>query len=295
MGFIIMSTVIVKEGGLSRLLETLLIVLIGSTLSNFVCFSLWPHSATSKLQSDIHGSLASFATLLTLLTQTFLLDDLAMAATVNPSQSLQEAVDAHERSFTGLKKNLGEAKSEILIDGRIRRSEKAYDAVVKSLTRLAQHLTGMRSGTGLQCALMKAQKEGRIVSDQLEEEVGHPQMPLFSPSAGGGMGKNAAAGDYFGEAGNAKGEKAKQGEGDDASEMDDEDVKLADDANLFAEVRELVGPELRSLTVSEPAASHIGFQHSALPNFSSDRLHLNTPQDPPLVLPSCFRPANLRL
>lgn len=263
MGFLIMSIVIVKEGGLSKLFETLQVVVLGSAISNLVCFAIAPHSASSKLKSDINATLTSFSTLLSILSQTFLLDPhpspLTSAATPSsatspatalPPQTLAQAVAAHEKSFKGLKTNLAEAKSEFF-EPEIAKTGKAYDAVVDSLTRLAQHLTGMRSGTGLQVELMTAQREGRIVLDDLDANgdrsgkgKGGMLSPSYSPTAVltgkvEGVGRKAEP-DYFGPT---------QEEPEEEDEFDEEDRKLAEDANLFAEVREHVGPQLRALTV----------------------------------------------
>lgn len=255
MGFLIMSIVIVKEGGLSKLFETLQVVVLGSTISNFVCFTIAPHSASSKLKTDINATLTSFSTLLSILSQTFLLDPHpspltsatpssatfpAASSSTLPTQTLAQAVAAHEKSFKGLKTNLAEAKSEFF-EPEIAKTGKAYDAVVDSLTRLAQHLTGMRSGTGLQVELMTAQREGRIVLDDLEDDGGKGKAGLMSPTytpRSNGAGKSQ---DYFGIKGGDQEEEE--------DKFDEEDQKLAEDANLFAEVREHVGSQLRALTV----------------------------------------------
>lgn len=265
MGFLVMSIVIVKEGGLSKLLETLLVVVLGTTISNLVCFTLSPHSATSKLKKDINETLTSFSTLLSILSQTFLLDPSPSPLTLNAEpttastaasktpQTLASAVSAHEKSFKSLKTNLAEAKSEFL-DPRIQRTGKAYDAVVDSLTRLAQHLTGMRSGTGLQVELMSAQREGRIVLGEGKEELKSPRYsPAVMKEKGGGAGRRPGTTDYFDHPGERVVEQdVGEGGGEDEDNFDEEDRKLAEDANLFAEVREHVGPQLRELTVSPP-------------------------------------------
>jgi hypothetical protein len=183
------------------------------------------HSATSKLQTDIHSTLTSFSTLLTILSQTFLLD--APSPSSSPAQDLASAVAAHERSFNGLKKTLSEAKSEFLGDAGER-----FEVVVSSLTRLAQHLTGLRSGTGLQYELMAAAKEGRIVIDQPQPD--DPSKVAWSPG-------ERKEGSGFFDAGAAAEAKARK---------DFEDERLAAEANIFSEVREHVGPELRSVTAA---------------------------------------------
>ncbi|KAM0753945.1 hypothetical protein T439DRAFT_378053 [Meredithblackwellia eburnea MCA 4105] len=161
---LICSVIITKEGAYhvgtfesQAILQVMIITLIGTLISNVVCFTLWPGSATSKLQVDLNKTLNSFSTLLEMLTKTFLLDE---DITTRP-ESLKKAIDAHQASFTTLKSSLSQAKYEIL-DSRIRHSTVAYDQVVETMTRLAQGLTGMRSGCMLQYDLMNAKNEGRL-------------------------------------------------------------------------------------------------------------------------------------
>lgn len=106
-------------------------------------------------------TLDSFSTLLSLLTGTFLLDD----ELFHPSQEkISKAVADHQAAFTGLKKNLDEARSERLCGGPTARSRSGdlYEDAVDSLTRLAQHLNGLRSGTSLQYDLAKAHRDGKV-------------------------------------------------------------------------------------------------------------------------------------
>lgn len=109
-------------------------------------------------------TLDSFSTLLSLLTGTFLLED----EFFQPSQEkISKAVADHQAAFTGLKKNLDEARSERLCGGPATRSARGgsgdpYEDAVDSLTRLAQHLNGLRSGTSLQYDLAKAHRDGKV-------------------------------------------------------------------------------------------------------------------------------------
>ena len=158
-----------NEGGVLELLQVSFIVFCGSFISNIVCFLIWPQTATSNLQTNMTKTLDSFSTLLNLLTNTFLLEE----GLHQPSlEKLHRAVENHQSSFTLLKKNLSEAKSEWhfwvrprgptnpngsdsgLATGYSR--TKAYEDTVDSLNRLAQHLNGLRGGTRLQYELTKA-------------------------------------------------------------------------------------------------------------------------------------------
>ena len=108
-------------------------------------------------------TLDSFSTLLALITGTFLLED----ESYQPSQEkISKAVTAHQATFTGLKKNLAEAQSERLCGGPSVDPSAGggdpYGDAVDSLTRLAQHLNGLRSSTSLQYDLAKAHRDGKI-------------------------------------------------------------------------------------------------------------------------------------
>lgn len=96
--------------------------------------------------------LDSFATVLDMTTRAFLLDE------QKPNfEKLRRAVEEHQASFTSLKRNLSEAKSE-WTDYRVRAAARdlqgseheLYDAAVEGMTRIAQHLNGLRDGTRLQ-------------------------------------------------------------------------------------------------------------------------------------------------
>jgi hypothetical protein len=157
------TTRVVKEGGIELLLQVAMLVTVGACISNFVCFTLWSQSAKKNLQANMVKTLDSFSTLLSLLTSTFLLED----EFYQPSQEkISKAVANHQAAFTGLKKNLAEARSERLCGGSGARLSgdrgDPYEDAVDSLTRLAQHLNGLRSGTSLQYDLAKAHKDGRL-------------------------------------------------------------------------------------------------------------------------------------
>ncbi|KAF6761178.1 hypothetical protein DFP72DRAFT_880344 [Ephemerocybe angulata] len=171
---IIIFVVIVKEGGWETLLQVTAIVLCGSTISNVVCYFIWPQSATSNLQANMVKTLDSFSTVLSMLTKLFLLED-----DTRDVGKLQRAVENHQNSFTSLKKDLGEAQTEWMYrdfnfdkDGAtgskgnsILRNEfashRGYEDAVTSMNHLAQHLNGLRSGTSLQHELTKAEVGGQ--------------------------------------------------------------------------------------------------------------------------------------
>ncbi|KAF7790048.1 hypothetical protein EIP86_000997 [Pleurotus ostreatoroseus] len=170
---IILFIVVVKEGGLETLLQVTFIVIVGSTISNVVCYTLWPQRATRNLQTTMSKTLDSFSTLLTMITETFLLEEPLLLVS---QEKLQTATKNHQGSFTALKKSLAEAQSERFIGGpgKVTPSSlleepearnhlgRAYEDAVDSLNRLGQHLNGLRSGISVQYELVKASRGGRL-------------------------------------------------------------------------------------------------------------------------------------
>lgn len=91
-----------------------------------------------------------------MLTNTFLLEDSQLVR----RQTLLRAVEAHQKSFTSLKKALAEARVE-WCDPRIRQTAEVYDEAVIGLNRLAQHFGGLRSGTKLQFELIQSRRKAK--------------------------------------------------------------------------------------------------------------------------------------
>ena len=208
------------------MLQVACIVFVGSVISNIVCFLVWPQRATKNLQKNMTQTLDSFSTLLSMLTQTFLLEQ---SQAFSP-EKLQRAVASHQASFTSLKKSLVEAQSERLFGGPGRvgqeaqlrgSSGQAYEDAIDSLTRLGQHLNGLRSGISLQHELIKGHREGKLVLKNLSAQ---------SPGSANGKGKAA---DVV----------------TDVLPVDEETVLLQAAATVFGELMDDLGPPLKSLSV----------------------------------------------
>ncbi|OXG16573.1 hypothetical protein C361_04943 [Cryptococcus neoformans Tu259-1] len=175
MAAMILYNVVIKEGAVPKLIEILLIVFTGVCITNLVCITVAPVSATSNLQKSISKSLNSFSRLLDLLTSTFLLEK---STVKEKGLTLKDAVRDHSAAFKTLQKDLSEAKHERALDGRIRgRKLQLYDAAIVSLGRLAQHLSSLRSSTRLQESLVRASREGRI-SLEVGAERGHAKISI---------------------------------------------------------------------------------------------------------------------
>jgi hypothetical protein len=227
---------------LDTLLQVTSIVLVGTLISNLVCFVLWPQSATENLQLNMIKTLDSFTTLLSMLTNTFLLEEPIR----QPSQDkIHKAVEHHQASFTSLKNNLAEAKSEWFSGLRGqggKASRQAYEDAVDSLTRLAQHLNGLRSGTRLQYDLTRAHCEGRLTLKRRNQTIGKEHVPgYYSPIgtrtlSNGGLDMR-----------------------DDADE-----ILLQAAADMFGDLVDDLGPPLKALTVSRTPVCTAEGTHKSL-------------------------------
>lgn len=215
-----------KEGGLDTLLQVSFIVFVGAFISNVVCVLIWPQRATKNLQNNMTQTLDSFSTLLSMLTQTFLLEEPHGFS----SDRIQHAVANHQASFTFLKKSLVEAQSERLFGGpgkvgdgaQLRGSSgQAYQDAIDSLNRLGQHLNGLRSGISLQHELIKGHQEGEANS-----RTSAPQQQGI-------------------EIGNGKGKVL--------DFSNDETALLHSAAIVFGALLEDLGPPLKALSVNFPS------------------------------------------
>ncbi|WVQ80107.1 hypothetical protein IAT38_002208 [Cryptococcus sp. DSM 104549] len=160
MAAMLLYNVVIRDGALPKLVEILEIIVIGTCITVFVNFTVFPTSATTRLQSSISKTLSSFSTLLDLLTSTFLLEKAVLRG---DRLALKDAIKSHAAAFKTLKNDLSEARNERSLDQRIRGHKlHLYEAAVASLGRLAQHLGGLRSCTRLQEGLIRASREGRV-------------------------------------------------------------------------------------------------------------------------------------
>ncbi|KAH9940360.1 uncharacterized protein BXZ73DRAFT_42666 [Epithele typhae] len=228
MTVIILFVVIVKEGGLQTLLQVSFIVIVGAAVSNVVCLLIWPQRATRSLQNNMTQTLDSFSTLITMFTETFLLEE---SRGFSPER-VQRAVANHQASFTSLKKSLTEAQSERFFGGPGKLGEEAqlrgssgqaYEDAIGSLNRLGQHLNGLRSGITLQRELIKGHREGKLV--------------LKSLSAANN-----------GKANNGKGKTTDHGV--EAVVMDEEAALLQAAATVFGDLMDDLGPPMKALSVA---------------------------------------------
>ena len=189
MAAVTLYTVVIKEGAIPKLLEVLLIVFFGgmtpiveyyqltisACITNIVCFTIFPLSATSRLHTSISASVSSFSTLLELLSSAFLLEQTAIG---DGRSTLRHAAQHHNKVIKTLKKDLEEARNEWLVESRISGHRLGlYEAVVDSLTRLAQHLSSLRTGTKMQENIILAIRQGRLDDSLIDKKYVGVQSP----------------------------------------------------------------------------------------------------------------------
>ncbi|GAA96006.1 hypothetical protein E5Q_02666 [Mixia osmundae IAM 14324] len=184
---LINTTIICKEGAVhlgifqTRVIaQNFYMAFLGIAISNIVCFCLFRGSSVAKLQGDINKTLDSFARLVDMLVSIFLLEEQLRSN----DESLKRAVNAHHDSFVALKKRLDDAKMEFQ-DARIQRTHVAYDSIVASMNRLAQHINALRTACTLQDAHLERQAEehgesGAAGFDSFREHVGPSLKNLSS-------------------------------------------------------------------------------------------------------------------
>ncbi|TIB99766.1 hypothetical protein E3Q18_01425 [Wallemia mellicola] len=125
MSCIVFYSVVLRNGGIARLVQYLAMAIIGIIITSSVCLLIWPKSSTSALRKDLSSSLNSF-----------------------DKDSFDRAVKDHDEAFVTLQAELPNALRERwLRDKRVNNSQirQTYKHTVEAIERLAQHLTGLRS------------------------------------------------------------------------------------------------------------------------------------------------------
>ena len=149
-------TVLTKEGAIQasefsddKVVQVLVMVLMGVAASTATALFLFPVSSQSELRSDLVKATDAFGDMLAIITRSFLKG--------SDNEFLQDAFskasEAYKKVFTSMTKNLKEAKYEHYLLG----TEKEYQLqvkVVKCLQRLAQNVGGLKSAAETQFLLL---------------------------------------------------------------------------------------------------------------------------------------------
>jgi hypothetical protein len=187
-------------------------------------------------------SLESYATLLDMLVRTFLLDPQSRRGV--GKTRLQRAVEAHQKSFTSLKTNLDEARSEWALNppdpplkgrrvAQRKQTSILYGEAVDSLTRLGQHLAGSarRNQIADRVKCSPSCRKDHVAKEEGASKDISQENPEGSSQAGSPPAKD------------------KEKERVIVSVEDEEDAMLAAAAQMFGDLVDDVGPPMTALTV----------------------------------------------
>ena len=149
-------TVLTKEGAVQaaefsddKVVQVMIMILMGVFATTAVSFVIWPVSAREELKGDLIQVTDSFGDLLAIITRGFLTG----SEEEIQQQSFLDASDKYKKVFTSLTKNLKEAKYEHYVLG----TEKEYwleTKLANCVQRLAQNIGGLRSAATTQFLLM---------------------------------------------------------------------------------------------------------------------------------------------
>ncbi|GKZ77337.1 hypothetical protein AnigIFM56816_010635 [Aspergillus niger] len=172
-------TVLTKEGAVqsgdlsfAKISQVLKMVVMGVTITMAVSFLIFPISARKKLRSNLTTVTESLATMLALITESFLSGSEEELQT----EEFTSTAARHKKAYAQLDKLVREAKLEHFVAG----TEKEY-RLEKKLVRWVQDIThnmgGLRSAAHLQFQLLKPTELAKLQSHGPETGT----MPLISP------------------------------------------------------------------------------------------------------------------
>lgn len=301
-----------REGGWDTLRQVAFIVFVGSVITNLVCFIIWPTSATANLRANFKKTLDSFAVVLELVTRDFIDDDDISSARLQPEASftsierrqftheeLKKAVDAHQASFTGLKRSLDEARMEWLssttsssgVPSPRYNAATAYEDAVNCMNRLAQHLNGLRSSAGLQdemTAIARSSKDKRD-PDDIVTHVSSRNLSRWSGTDShyrSSTSNNQVNGSNKGKSVDSVSITVRQVEPD---TMHGQIQKAKADNDVFEELVDELGPSVTALSVSR-----IMNQYSTYPFSQNLHIFLESMHECPLPPPRHIRNQHLQ-
>lgn len=184
-------TVLTKEGAVQaalfsddKIIQVMLMILMGVVMTTAVSFSISPVSARKDLRENMIQVTDSFADMLAAITRSFLTgseDELLQDRFLNASAQYRTV-------FTSLTKNLKEAKFEHYFVG----TENEYHLeakLVNCIQRLAQNIGGLRSAATTQFLLLAQPSTGgaatptsSVFSPQTDTSFSFMEDRLMSPS-----------------------------------------------------------------------------------------------------------------
>ncbi|KAI1081141.1 Fusaric acid resistance protein-like-domain-containing protein [Whalleya microplaca] len=175
-------TIVTKENSVhtgvftnQKIIQSLKILLMATTISTLVNLLIWPVSARQGLRKSMRNASTSLGEMLSMISSGFL----SGAEEDFTSPAFTKASARYTSSLTQMNKNARESKYEYYILGheQIYRHDKA---VVKSMESLAQSLGGLRSAANTQFELLKEVGNGPLCYSPAVS----PTTNVFSPTFG---------------------------------------------------------------------------------------------------------------
>lgn len=165
---------IIKEGSMNgaiipidRLTSTLRVVVVGCLISITICYGLWPRSAEMEFKSDLNGCYNLMSSILSLITNKFLLGQKLLPAD-------NEVFNKLDSRLASLDKHLQDSKYELFLKGYEKKWE--YYCRLTSITNsLATHLKALRASTEMQYKLLQEQQKQQKIqeaNEQLNRQAG---------------------------------------------------------------------------------------------------------------------------
>jgi hypothetical protein len=174
-------TIVTKENSVhtgvftnQKIIQSLKILLMATTISTLVNLLIWPVSARSALRNSMRTASTSLGDMLNMISHSFICGNEEEFA----SKGFTKASATYTSTLSQMNKNAREAKFEYYLLGR-ERIYKRDRALVKSMESLAQSIGGLRSAANTQFELLKEKNNGQPLASPVSAEY-----RMFTPSQG---------------------------------------------------------------------------------------------------------------
>ncbi|KAI0885686.1 Fusaric acid resistance protein-like-domain-containing protein [Annulohypoxylon maeteangense] len=177
-------TIVTKENSVhtgvftnQKIIQSLKILLMATTVSTLVNLLIWPVSARLALRKSMQNASTSLGAMLSMIASGFL----SGAEEDFTSSEFTKASSTYTSTLTQMNKNARESKYEYFFLGQeqIYRQDRA---VVKSMENLAQSLGGLRSAANTQFELLREVSNGYFTSSPAVSPTTNPFSPTFTRS-----------------------------------------------------------------------------------------------------------------
>lgn len=177
-------TIVTKENSVhtgvftnQKIIQSLKILLMATTIVTVVNLVIWPVSARLALRKSMQNASTSLGAMLSMIASGFL----SGAEEDFTSSDFTKASSAYTSTLTQMNKNARESKYEYYFLGQeqIYRQDKA---VVKSMENLAQSLGGLRSAANTQFELLREVSNGQLTASPAFSPSTNPFSPTFGRS-----------------------------------------------------------------------------------------------------------------